>query len=325
MEIAGVIVALVSILLGCGTAWAQEPASAYPSKNVLLIDAQAPGGPADLEARLYAKKMAGYFGQNFIIDSKPGAGTSIASAYVARARPDGYTLQIVTGSFTIFPALYNNLSFDTLKDLAPVALMSQRTTVLIAHPAFPAKSFEEYIAHARANPGKINFSALGVGSGAHLGGVWLHGATKTQVTFIHYKGVTLQTPDLVAGRVDATFGSALSAFPLIKSGKVRVLAVGNDQRSNLLPGVPSISEYVPGFNYVAWLGFVAPAATPPAIISKLNDGFVRAAKEPDVASTLEAEGSIMVGSTPAQFRQFLAADTNRNRKLIQDNAIRLTD
>ena len=325
MEITGVIVALVSILLGCGTAWAQEPASSYPSKNVLLIDAQAPGGPADLEARLYAKKMAGYFGQNFIIDSKPGAGTSIASAYVAKARPDGYTLQIVTGSFTIFPALYNNLSFDTLKDLAPVALMSQRTTVLIAHPAFPAKSFEEYIAHARAHPGKINFSALGVGSGAHLGGVWLHGATKTQVTFIHYKGVTLQTPDLVAGRVDATFGSALSAFPLIKSGKVRVLAVGNDQRSNLLPGVPSISEYVPGFNYVAWLGFVAPAATPPAIISKLNDGFVRAAKEPDVASTLEAEGSIMVGSTPAQFRQFLVTDTNRNRKLIQDNAIRLTD
>src|SRR6185295_7528880 len=165
--------------------------------------------------------------QNFIIDAKPGAGTSIASAYVAKAKPDGYTLQIVTGSFTIFPALYTNLSFDTLKDLAPVALMSQRTTVLIAHP------------------GKINFSALGVGSGAHLGGVWLHGATSTKVTFIHYKGVTLQTPDLVAGRVDATFGSALSAFPLIKAGKVRVLAVSNDQRSALLPGVPAISEYVP--------------------------------------------------------------------------------
>jgi tripartite-type tricarboxylate transporter receptor subunit TctC len=269
--------------------------------------------------------MNGYFGQNFIIDSKPGAGTTIASAYVAKAKPDGYTLQIVTGSFTIFPALYTNLSFDTLKDLAPVALMSQRTTVLIAHPAFPAKTFEEYIAYARANPGKINFSALGVGSGAHLGGVWLHGATNTKVTFIHYKGVTLQTPDLVAGRVDATFGSALSAFPLIKAGKVRVLAVSNDQRSPLLPGVPAISEYVPGFNYFAWLGFVAPAATPPAIISKLNEGFVRAAREPDVAGALEAEGSIMVASTPAQFRQFLVADTNRNRKLIQDNAIRLGD
>lgn len=290
-----------------------------------MIDAQAPGGPADLEARLYAKKMAGYFGQNFIIDAKPGAGTTIASAYVAKAKPDGYTLQIVTGSFTIFPALYTNLSFDTLKDFAPVSLMSQRTTVLIAHPSFPAKTFEEYIAYARANPRKINFSALGVGSGAHLGGVWLHGSTNTQVTFIHYKGVSLQTPDLVAGRVDATFGSALSALPLIKSGKVRVLAIGNDQRSKLLPGVPTISEYVPGFNYVAWLGFVAPAATPPGVVNKLSEGFMKAAREPDVAATLEAEGSIMVGSTPAEFRQFLVTDTNRNRKLIQDNAIRLND
>ena len=191
MEVTAARLVFVSLLMSCGSALAQEPTSLYPSKNVLLIDAQAPGGPADLEARLYAKKMAGYFGQNFIIDSKPGAGTTIASAYVARAKPDGYTLQIVTGSFTIFPALYPNLSFDTLKDLAPVSLMSQRTTVLIAHPGFPAKNFEEYIAHARANPGRINFSALGVGSGAHLGGVWLHGATKTQVTFIHYKGVTL--------------------------------------------------------------------------------------------------------------------------------------
>jgi tripartite-type tricarboxylate transporter receptor subunit TctC len=309
----------------CGAAWGQDAASVYPSKNVVLIDAQAPGGPADLEARLYAKKMNGYFGQNFIIDSKPGAGTTIASAYVARAKPDGYTLQIVTGSFTIFPALYNNLSFDTLKDFAPVSLMSQRTTVLIAHPGFPAKSFEEYLAYARANPRKINFSALGVGSGAHLGGVWLHGATKTQVTFIHYKGASLQTPDLVAGRVDATFGSALSAFPLIKSGKVRVLAIGNDRRSNLLPGVPTVSEYVPGFNYLAWLGFVAPAGTPAAVINKLSEGFARAAREPDVAATLEEQGSIMIGSTPAQFRQFLVTDTERNRKLIQDNAIRLGD
>jgi tripartite-type tricarboxylate transporter receptor subunit TctC len=316
---------LVSMLVFCATVWGQEPASLYPSKSVLLIDAQAAGGPADREARLYAKKISGYFGQNFVIDSKPGAGTTIASAYVAKAKADGYTLQIVTGSFTIFPGLYNNLPFDTLKDFAPVSLMSERTTVFISHPGFPAKNFEEYIAYARANPRKINFSALGVGSGAHLGGVWLHGATNTQVTFIHYKGVTLQTPDLVAGRVDATFGSALSALPLIKAGKVRALAIGNDQRSNLLPGLPTVAEYVPGFNYKAWLGFVAPAATPPTIINKLNEAFVRAAKESDVAGTLESEGSIMIGSTPAQFRQFLVTDTNRNRKLMQDNGIKLSE
>lgn len=325
MKIARCLTTLAAMLLLCAPSWAQESAALYPSKSVLLIDAQAAGGPADREARLYAQKISGYLGQNFLIESKPGAGTTIASAYVARAKPDGYTLQIVTGSFGIFPALYPNLPFDTLKDFAPVSLMSQRTTVLIAHPGFPAKTFDEYLAYARDHPRKINFSALGIGSGAHLGGVWLHGMTKTQVTFIHYKGVSQQTPDLVAGRVDATFGSALSALPLIKAAKVRVLAIGNDQRSNLLPGVPTISEYLPGFNYQAWLGFVAPAATPQAIINKLHEGFVRAAREPDVASALEAEGCLIVASTPAQFRQFLVADTARNRRLIQDHAIRLSD
>lgn len=317
--------ALLLALALCGVAWGQEAASLYPSKSVLLIDAQAAGGPADREARLYAQKMSGYLGQNFVIESKPGAGTTIASAFVAKAKADGYTLQIVTGSFTIFPGLYNNLPFDTLKDFAPIALMSERTTVFITHPGFPAKTFEEYLAYARANPRKINFSALGIGSGAHLGGVWLHGATGTQITFIHYKGVTQQTPDLVAGRVDATFGSALSALPLIKAGKVRALAIGNDQRSHLLPGLPTVAEYVPGFNYKAWLGFVAPAATPPAIITKLNEAMVRAAKEPDVAGALESEGSIMIASTPARFGQFLVTDTSRNRKLMQDNGIKLNE
>ena len=316
---------LLSLLAFFGAARGQEAASIYPSKSVLLIDAQAAGGPADREARLYAQKLSGYFGQNFIIDSKPGAGTTIASALVAKARADGYTLQIVTGSFTIFPGLYNNLPFDTLKDLAPVSLMSERTTVFITHSGFPAKNFEDYLAYAQANPRKINFSALGIGSGAHLCGVWLHGATNTQVTFIHYKGVTLQTPDLAAGRVDATIASALSALPLIKAGKVRALAIGNDKRSNLLPGLPTVAEYVPGFNYRAWLGLVAPAATPPAIINKLNEALVRATKEPDVVGVLEREGSIMIGSTPAQFKQFLVTDTNFNRKLMQDNWIKLSE
>lgn len=316
---------VASTTLCCGMGRAQPAISDYPAKSVLLVDAQAAGGPADREARLYAKKLTGYFGQNFIIESKPGAGTTIASAFVAKAKPDGYTLQIVTGSFTIFPGLYQNLTFDTLRDFAPIALMSERTTVLITHPGFAARTLDEYIAYARAHPLKINFSALGVGSGAHLGGVWLHGATHTQVTFIHYKGVSLQTPDFVAGRVDATFGSALSALPLIRAGKARAIAIGNDQRSNLLPGLPTVAEYVPGFNYRAWLGIVAPAATPPAIIKKLNEALVRAAREPDVASALESEGSIMVGSSPAQFRQFLVTDTERNRKLMQENGIKLSE
>jgi tripartite-type tricarboxylate transporter receptor subunit TctC len=306
------------------SAFSQGAADAYPSKPVTVVNPYAPGGTADTETRLYTAKLMAMTGQPFIVDYKPGAGTAIGTAYVAKAPADGHTLLVATGSLTVLPALYKDLTFDAVKDFAPVSLMSQRTSVLIAHPSFPAKNFVEYIAYAKAHPGKINFGTAGAGSITHLAGAWIDGATRTSATFIHYKGTGPVMPDLLAGRVDVTAAGLLSALPFIKSGKLRAVAVMGAQQSKLLPGVQTIAEQgIPGYNYASWLGISAPGSTPPAIVNKLSEVLARVAKSPDVAGPLEAEGGTMIGSTPAQFRQVIVTEIERWQKVVRDAGIKL--
>lgn len=311
-------------MLFAGVAWSQGAADVYPAKPVTLVNPYAAGGPADAESRLYAAKLTALLGQPFIIEYKPGAGTAIGSAYVAQAPADGHTLLVATGSLTVLPALYKNLSFDVLKDFAPVSLMSQRTSVLLAHPSFPARNFREYIAHAKANPGKINFGTAGAGSITHLAGAWMHGASNTSVTFVHYKGTAPGMLDLLAGRIDVTAAGLLSALPSIKAGKLRAIAVMGTEHSKLLPGVLTIDEQgIPGYNYASWLGISAPAGTPAAIVAKLGETLAKVAKAPEVAGPLEAEGGVMIGSTPAQFRQVMASEVERWQKVVRDAGIKL--
>lgn len=318
--------AAASATLFSGAALAQDKADAYPSKPFVFVVPVAVGGPNDLEARLYAAKMSGLTGQQFIVDNKPGAGTRIGTAYVAKAKPDGYTLLVVTGNFTTIPALHKDLPFDTIRDFAPVSLMSKRPLVLFSYPSFPAKTFGEYIAYAKANPGKINFGTTGVGGISHLLGSWMHSATNTKVTFIPYKGTGPMLPDLFAGRVDVHVTILPYTLPLIKSGKVRPLAITDDKRSKLLPDLPTVAEQgIPGYNYASWHGYAAPGATPAATVTKLSEGFARVAKAPDVAGPSEAEGHVMVGSTAAQFRQLIVTETDRWRKVVQDAGIRLEE
>ena len=316
----------IPIWLLLGSANAQVPAPEYPTKPVVAILAAAPGSSSDKEARLYFAKMGDLMGQPFLMDFKPGAGGTVGSAFVAKARPDGHTLLMVSGTFSTFSAVYKDLSFDPLRDFAPISLMSQRTSVFLVNAAFPATSFAEYIAYALANPGKINFASPGAGSVTHLAGAWIHTATKSKVTFVHYKGASALTLDLVTGRVHAAPLGLLSVMPLIKSGKLRVLAVMKRQRSPLLPGVPTIAEKdIPGYEYSAWLGFSAPAGTPTPVISKLSENFAKVAKAPDVISAMEAEGSVMVGSSPAQFRQHIQHETERWQRVIQQADIKLEE
>lgn len=293
-------------------------------KPVTLVVANTPGGPVDIEARLYAGKLQELTGQGWLLDFKPGAGGTVGGAHVARAAPDGLTLLAVTAGFTTYPALYRNLAFDPVRDFAPVALMSQRTSVLLAHPAFPAANFSEYIAYARANPGRINHGTTGAGGIIHLTGAWMHQATNTVATFVHYKGAAPELLDLVAGRIQAASTTLIGAQPLLKSGKVRALAVLNDRRSPLLPEVGTIAEQgVPGYNYASWLGFIAPAATPPATIARLNEAFVKVVRLPEVTGKLAADGSSAVGSTAQQFRDLIALETERWRNLVQATGITL--
>ena len=290
-----------------------------------MINPFAAGGPIDSEARRYAQGMTELTGQAFVLDFKAGAGGTLANSYVARAKPDGYTTLIANASFTVYPATYKNLTFDTLNDFAPVSLLSQRTTLLVASPQFPANNLAEYIAYARAHPDKVNYATTGAGTIGHLSPAWLHNLTKTSVTFVHYKGGAPQLVDLSAGRVDVASGNILAQIPLIKAGKVKALAVFTNKRSRLLPDLQVAADLFPEFNYTNWVGIVVPAATPATVISKLNAGLVKIVKDPKFASQMAAEDLIMIGSTPAEFKKHIATEVALWKKVVSDNNIKTDD
>ena len=309
-------IALLGATLACGGAWAQ---AGYPSKPVTMVVATGPGASNDLEARMYGEKLSVALGQPFVVDYKPGAGTSLSAAYVAKSAPDGHTLLCISSSFAAASALYRPLPYDPLKDLAPVSIASKRYTVIVASPGAPFKDLREYIAYTRANPGKVNVATSGAGSGPHINAAWLHSIVNTQVTYIHYKSAAAMQADLLSGRLDVTYGSLFTAVGNIKSGKIRLLAMANSERSPLFPDVPTAAEQgVPGYNYASITGYLAPGGTPPAIVNRLSMEIAKAVKMPDVAKRLEAEGGIPVGSTPAELGQLLAAEIPRYRKLVDE-------
>lgn len=323
-SIVGIVLIMASLSGSIRLAHSQSTES-FPAKPVSLVVPYAAGGPADVETRLYATKLAS-MGQPFVLDYKPGAGATIGTAYAAKAPADGYTLLLISTGFTTFPALYKDLPFDTIRDFAPISLMSRNDSVLLARPGFPVKSFADYIGYVRANPGKVNFGTAGAGGIIHLAGGWMHSATNTQVTFVHYKGGGPAVVDLLGGRLDVATAPLISAMPLLKTNKAGVLAILNDKRSTLLPQLPTVAEQgIPGYSYGNWYGFVAPAATPAAIVNKLHEGLVRATQDPAVVSTLEAAGSVLIGSTPAQFRQLIAQEVVRWQKVVKDTGIKLED
>ena len=316
--------ALLCAVLTSGTAFAQQ--AGFPAKPVSMVVPLSPGGPVDTEMQLYLPRMREEFGQNFLLDFRTGAAGAIAGAFVAKAPADGYTVLVVNSAFTIFPAIYKNLSFDFPRDFAPITLMSKRPLMLLAPVSFAANNFAEYIAYAKANPGKINIGTTGAGTGGHLAGTWLHQATKTRATFVHYKGTGPLLPDLMSGRIDVSGVALPPGLPLIKSGKLKAIVMMSDRRSTFLPDLPTIDESgVPGFDYSSYTGFLAPAGTPPAIVNRLNEGFVKMLKVPAVVSRLEAGGNVIIGNTPAQFRQMLDAEVTHWRKLVQETGIKAED
>ncbi len=312
-----------------GPVLAQGAADAYPSKPVSVILPFPPGGPTEPEARLETKKIGELLGQPFILDFKPGAATSIGANYVIKSKPDGYTLLVTAASLTVFPAFYENLSFDITKDLAYVSLMSKRPTALLVTASFPAKNFREYIAYVKANPGTVNMGTSGSGGVGHLAGAWIHSETNTlnMVTFVHFKGTGPVFPELIAGRIHVHPTSLASAMPLIKAGKLRAIAIMSDERSKLLPDLPTLQEQglAPGVGYTTWQGFAAPVATPVAIVNKLSENFARVAKAPEVVGPLEADGAIMIGSSPEQFRQLIVREVAAWKKVVKDTGIKLED
>ena len=292
------------LLILAGLAGALAPLAAiaqdnWPARAVTIVTATAAGGSADIESRLYAKKLSENTGQQFLVDPRPGAGGRLGPSVVAKAAPDGNTLLAVTGSFTLAPALFKTLPYDSLKDFAPVTLLTKRTTMLIANVNFPPRNVAEYIAHARANPDKINFATSGLGNPTHLAGAWMHDATNTRVTFVHYKGTAYMT-DLVSGRVDVGMVSLLVGLAQIKAGKMKALGLTSLERSPLAPDLPTVAETinVPDFEYPSWFGISAPARTPAAVVNRIHAEFVKAVKSPEISQKLEREeGSVIIAGT----------------------------
>ena len=313
--------ASVSLALLSGTCLAQQ----FPTKPITVVIPGAAGGSPDIQARLYGAELTKTLGQPVITDIKPGAGGGIGTTYAARAVPDGHTLLSVATTFTVLPAFFplDKVPYDPVKDFVPISMMVRNSSMLLVRPDAPFKTFPEYLAYARANPGKINFGTSGAGGLYHLMGAWMHSLTRTEVTFINYKGASPMFVDLLAGRVHVSPASLFNAMPFVKTGKVRAIVVLSKDRTALLPGMKTVSEQgIPDYDYTAWGGILAPAGVPAAILNRLAAETARYVKDPALVSKAAEDGTVMVGSTPAEFQQVLVTEINRWRKLVKDYDIK---
>lgn len=300
------------------TAQAQQ----YPAKPIrLLIPTAAAGGP-DTIGRAVAQKLTDTLGQTVVVDNRAGASGAIALDLGRLAAPDGYTLNIFSVSQVIRPLLFR-APYDLERDFAPITQLSAQSYVLMTTPSLPANSVSELIAHARANPGKLNFASVGQGSQIHLMTELFRAMTKIQVVHVPYKGIAAAYPDLFAGSIHFSFAGIISAQPHIKAQRVRALAVSGPARMKALPDLPTVAEAgVPGFAVTQWYGLLAPAGTPRATVDFLNKEVNRALQQPDVAGRIAAEGSEAVGSTPQQLAAQIRAERAKWAKVIQQAGIK---
>ncbi|HEX7891799.1 MAG TPA: tripartite tricarboxylate transporter substrate binding protein [Ramlibacter sp.] len=317
--------ALVAASMGMGVpAAAQEPTASYPSKPVRLIVGYQAGGPTDLTARLLATKLQAAFGQPFVVENKPGAGSNIASEFVANAAPDGYTLLIAAAPITMAGFMYKNLKWNVQDSFEPVSLLMSAPAVLAVANNVPAKTLPELLDLARKQPGKLSFGSTGNGGTQHLAGEMLKNRAGIDILHIPYKGAAGAMQDLLSGQVTMAFMTSVSAVPLLKEGKARPIAVAAEKRLPQLPQVPTMAEAgVPGFVVDSWNGMLAPKGTSPAIIARLHAEVAKAMAAPDVREKLEAQGAVVVGGRPAEFRTYIREEVSHWDKLLKTMHIKL--
>jgi len=313
-DVALVMVALTASVVVVHPAFAQ----AYPAKPVRIVVAFSAGGTTDILARSVAQKLGEQLKQSFVIDNKPGAGGNIGTEAVVRSAPDGYTLIVNSvGPIAVNQTLYKNLPYDPLKDLVPIVQIADVPNVLVVHPSVPASTFEEFVAYAKANPGKLNYGSTGTGTSSHLSSYVLSKRIGADTTHVPYKGANALT-DLLAGRLQFMFATIPSVIPHIHAGKLRALAVSSEKPSRSLPGVPTVAEKgFAGFSAGSWFGFFAPKGTPESVIALLNKSVN------DVLPSLEEqmirEGADPVGGTPEQFGQFTQREYEKWKLIVRES------
>jgi tripartite-type tricarboxylate transporter receptor subunit TctC len=294
-------------------AWAQE----YPTKPVRIIVGFAPGGGADIAARLIGQWLSERLGQSFVIENRPGAGSNIATEAVVRAPSDGYTLLLVSAPAAINATLYEKLSFSFIRDIAPVASISHVPHVMVVHPSFPAKTVPEFIAYAKANAGKINMASAGNGSTPHVAGELFKMMAGVNLIHVPYRSAGPALTDLLGGQVQVMFDNMASSIEHIRAGKLRPLAVTTTMRSETLPDVPTVSEFVPGYEVSNWFGVGAPKATPAEILDRLNKEINSGLADPKIKARLADLGGSALSGSPADFGKLIAEETEKWAKVIR--------
>jgi tripartite-type tricarboxylate transporter receptor subunit TctC len=294
------------------SAWAQ----AYPGRPVRLVVGFAPGGGTDISARLTGQWLSERLGQPFIVDNRPGAGSSLGAELVVKAPPDGYTLLMAGLANAINTTLYDKLSFEFTRDITPVASVVSVPNVVVVSPAFPARTVPELIAYAKANPGKVNMASAGVGSATHMFGELFKMMTGLDMPHVPYRGVAPATTDLLGGQVQIIF-SDISSIEFVKAGKLRALAVTSAMRINTLPEVPTVGEFVPGYVASAWFGVAAPKNTPAEIVDKLNKEINNILTDPRFQARLAELGSTALPGSPADFGRLIAEDTEKWARVVK--------
>jgi tripartite-type tricarboxylate transporter receptor subunit TctC len=294
-------------------AWAE----AYPSRPVRIVVGFPPGGPSDLLGRLIGQWLSDHLGQPFIIENRPGAGGNIADEAVVRAPADGHTLLLVSPPAAINATLYDKLNFVFLRDIAPVAGISREPYVMLVNPSVPAKTVPEFIAYAKANPRKLNMASGGVGTGSHIAGELFKMMAGVDMVHVPYRGDALVLPDLISGQVQVYFGVMLASLGYIRAGKLRALAVTSATRQEALPDVPTVGEFLPGFEARGWYGIVVPKATPTQIVEKLNQKINAALADPNMKKRLTDLGCAVFAGSPADFGKFIADETEKWGKVVR--------
>jgi tripartite-type tricarboxylate transporter receptor subunit TctC len=275
------------------------------------------GGPNDIIARLIGQWLSERLGQPFVIENKPGAATNIATEAVVKAPPDGHTLLLASTTNAVNATLYDNLNFNFIRDIAPVATIARNPFVMLVHPSVPAKTVPEFIAYAKANPGKLNMASPGTGTAPHLAGELFKVMTGVNMVHVPYRGQALALPDLLAGQVQVYYGPTPGLIEYIGAGKVRALAVTTATRSEALPDIPTVGDFLPGYEATAWYGIGVPRSTPAEIIDKLNKEINAGLADPRLRARLaDLSGTVLAGS-PADFGKLIADETEKWGKVIK--------
>ena len=317
------VVTAITLAILAAPGFPQVSAPSYPGKPVRIIVPNAAGGLADICARLVAAKLSEAFGQQFLVENRPGAGGTLGTAAAAKAAPDGHTLLAVFDSHATNPHLFRNLPYDTLADFAPISLLVRGPLVLVVRPDLGPNTVAELVTLARSRPGAINFATVGPGSPARLLMELLRIEAGIDVTMVAYKGAGLALGELVGGQVDAMFATVPSIRSHYRAGRLRALAITSGHRSAIAPGVPAMSEFYPGFVAEAWVALLAPARTPPEIVARINAEVSRVLAQPEIRERFADQGLEAAGGAPAQLDRWIRAEIERWGRVIRERKITL--